>query len=195
MPEQIMMTKYQYDVLNRLSGVADGLIGREFADIATVTIGRLDWGNAVLEALGVKGLVQKTEKRRQGVSIWVITEAGRSALQAMKEKYVPDTTDAPISDVTKFYISPVGAPLRYPTKFYLRSVVASHPWPQGRRTGHPAHDFLERRGLIEIKMADGEWREVRLTKKGIDVVNELFGISLTQPENLEEYEFDNGDDL
>lgn len=175
MPEQIKMTKNQYAVLNKLSGVPDGLIGREFADIATVTNGRWEWGNAVLKALEAKSLVQKTEKRRQGVRIWVITAAGRSALQAARVDSVSDTTDAPMS---------------HAQKLYLRAIASAHPMPEERCTGRATHEALERRGLIEIKETGRGWRQLRLTQKGMDVANSSFDMALAPPENPEDYDPD-----
>lgn len=175
MPEQIKMTKNQYAVLSKLSGADGGLIGREFADIATVTHGRWEWGNAVLKALEAKSLVQKTEKRRQGVRIWVITAAGRSALQAVQVKSVPDTTDAPMS---------------HAQKLYLRAIASAHPMPEERCTGRATHEALERRGLIEIKETGRGWRHLRLTQKGLDTVNSIFDMALVQPDNPEAYDLD-----
>ncbi|MFX4300141.1 hypothetical protein [Pseudosulfitobacter pseudonitzschiae] len=175
MPEQIKLTKNQHAVLNKLAGHAGGLIGREFADVATVTNGRWEWANAFLKTLEVKGLVRKTETRRQGVRIWMITEAGRSALQSAQVNTAPETTDAPMS---------------HAQKLYLRAIATAHPWPEERCTGRATHEALERRGLIEIKETGRGWRQLRLTQKGMDVANSNFDMALAPPENPEDYDPD-----
>lgn len=171
----IILTTNQINILKKLSEAGEGLIGREFADIATRTHGKWEWAGPILNALADKGYVEKTDALRQGVRIWVITQDGRDALAIAQPRALADAKDAPLSP----------AQMR---RFEL--VAKAHPWPEENCTGHATNDALERRGLVTQSAKDRGWVELRLTEKGLEGANRLFGMQKVMPENIDEFSFD-----
>jgi DNA-binding MarR family transcriptional regulator len=175
MADTLKLTRNQSNVLRKLSESDDGLIGREFADIATATHGKWEWANGILKPLEAAGFVVKTDERRYGVRIWKITDAGRKALAAEQVTPAPALGDAPLSIAQRAR---------------LKQVAESHPWPGEYCATHVTNEALERRGLVTMEEKGRGWRDLRLTDKGLSVANEMFGLSLVQPEDPQAFNFD-----
>jgi DNA-binding MarR family transcriptional regulator len=171
----VRLTRSQLAVLDKLSRNPSGLRGRDFADLATVTHGKWEWGNPVLRALEKMRFVRRSDVRIQGVRTWVITAEGRDAL--------------PRAEVARAIVK-ADAPLTPAMLARLKVIADAHPWPFEAACGRATETSLEARKLVSVRATSPGWRDLRLTEVGIRRCNDLFALDLTMPEDPGEYSFD-----
>lgn len=173
--EPVWLARNQQAVLEKLSRNPSGLRGRDFADVATVTHGKWEWGNPVLRALERIGFVCRSDARIQGVRTWVITAEGREALPRAEVARTVVKADAPLSPAMLSR---------------LKMISGDHPWPFNAASGRATDASLEARKLMSVKPKSHGWRELRLTEVGIQTCNEMFALDLTMPEDPMQFSFD-----
>lgn len=163
------LTRNQTAVLAKLSQAQEGLFGRDFADIATVTHGRWEWSQPILRALAERGFAEQVgPKTHKGIA-WEITEAGRSAI-ATAAPHTPGKP-GPLSNAMRNEVIIVG-----------RAQATGHP--EERCGMRVTHEALAARGLVVIEELDRGWRRLRLTGAGVASFEEITGEKLTIPEEV-----------
>lgn len=160
-----MLTVNQKAVLQKLSGVSEGLCSRDFASIATVQHGRGEWAHPILKALEVRGFVQRAGRKTAKGQAWQITAAGRTAASA---EIPARPVSGKLSMTMENEIVATG-----------RSQAKGVPYTCCTRRS--THQALKARGLVTIVRRSDSWREIRLTQAGVEAFQTLTGERLEIP--------------
>ncbi|MEY8800188.1 hypothetical protein AB9K35_07720 [Leisingera sp. XS_AS12] len=164
-----MLTVNQKAVLQKLSGVSEGLCSRDFAEIATVQHGRWEWAQPILKALEARGFVQRVGRKTAKGQAWQITAAGRAAASA---EIPARPVSGKLSMTMENEIVATG-----------RSQAKGVPYTCCTRRS--THQALKARGLVTIVQRSDSWREIRLTQAGVEAFQTLTGEPLKIPVEID----------